>query len=175
MQEFATAIIARAAQQAGLAPDRVIAQVKKGNLTLSRPRMELQFLPESYTRSGRTLAYMRTKTALLRKREVYTVRLSVAANVLAEDRAWLAAFGYGFVAALPCGANDSRGNWVQIRAEKATFGKTPDKRVGEAVIEVFSKVNELFDLTFVWRVTEEQAQTLIPTFTIKTSIGGQHG
>ncbi len=175
MQEFATDIITRAAQQAGLSPDRVIAQVKKENLTLNRPRMELQFLPESYTRSGRTLAYERTKTELVRKRELYTVRLAVAANVLAEDRAWLAAFGYGFVAALPAGANDSRGNWVKIRAEKATFGKPPDKRVGGAVIEVFSKVNELFDLTFAWRVTEEQAQALIPTFTIKTSIGGQHG
>ncbi len=175
MQDFATDIITRAAQQAGLSPDRVIAQVKKDNLTLNRPRLELQFLPESYTRSGRTLAYERTKTELVRKRELYTVRLSVGANVLAEDRAWLSAFCYGFVAALPAGANDSRGNWVQVRAEKATFGKPPDKRVGEAVIEVFSKVNQLFDLTFIWRVTEERVQALIPTFTIKTSTGGQDG
>lgn len=172
MQEFAADIITKAAEGAGLAPERVIPQVKKDNLTLTRPRMELQYLPESYTRTGRTLAYRRTKNALLRKRELYTVQLSVAANILAEDKAWLSAFCYDFVAGLPSGANDRRGNWVKIRAERATFGKEPDKRVGESVIAVFSKVNQLFDLTFTWRVTEEQAQALIPTFSITTSIGG---
>lgn len=175
MQAFATEIITVAAHRAGLSPERVIAQVKKDNLTIKRPRLELQFLPESYTRSGRTLAYERTKNELRRKRELYTVQLSVAANVLAEDRDWLSAFCYGFVAALPSGANDLRGNWVKVRAEKATFGKAPDKRVGDKVIEVFRRFNQLFDISFTWRVTEEQAQALIPTFTIATSIGDRHG
>lgn len=171
MRDFSENIIKAAAQASGLAPDRIINLAKKDNLTLARPRLELQFLPETYTRTGRTLAFTRTRTHLLRKRELYEVQQSVAANVLAEDKNWLASFCYDFVVNLPSGANDARGNWVKIRADKASFSKAPDKRVGEEVIEVFSKVNQLFDLTFTWRVTSEEAQALIPTFTINVNMG----
>lgn len=168
MQAFVTAVITTAAQAAGLPEGRVIDQTAKDNLTLFRPRVEIQFLPERYQRTGRSLSVSRTATELVRKKELYTVELSVAANVLAEDRAWLAAFSHDFVAKLPRGANDDRGNWVKIRAEKATFGRAADKRVGNSVIEVFSKVNELFSLSFEWRITAEEVEQLIPTFTINT-------
>lgn len=168
MQAFVTAVITTAAQAAGLPEGRVIDQTAKDNLTLFRPRVEIQFLPERYRRTGRSLSVSRTATELVRKKELYTVELSVAANVLAEDRAWLAAFSHDFVAKLPRGANDDRGNWVKIRAEKATFGRAADKRVGNSVIEVFSKVNELFSLSFEWRITAEEVEQLIPTFTINT-------
>lgn len=168
MQAFVTAVITTAAQAAGLPEGRVIDQTAKDNLTLFRPRVEIQFLPERYHRTGRSLSVSRTATELVRKKELYTVELSVAANVLAEDRAWLAAFSHDFVAKLPRGANDDRGNWVKIRAEKATFGRAADKRVGNSVIEVFSKVNELFSLSFEWRIAAEEVEQLIPTFTINT-------
>jgi len=50
--------------------------------------------------------------------------------------------------------------------QKATFGRAPDKRVGDEVIEVFTKVNRLFVLTFTGRITGEEAEKLIPSFTI---------
>lgn len=170
MQALVKEIIEKAALAAGLPEDRVINMVASDNLTLDRPRLELQFLPETYRRTGRTLAFERCNGQRIRKRELYEVELSVAANVLAEDDAWLSAFTYGFVAALPNGVNDKRGNWVRIRAEKATFGKAPDNRVGDEVIEVFHYINELFDLTFTWRVTAEEVEALIPTFNINISM-----
>lgn len=175
MQVFATDIITRAALAAGLPEGRVMDQSAADNLTIERPRIELQCLPERYSRSGRTLAYRRTKTELVRKRELYVVDLSVAAHVLAEDRDWLAEFCYGFAAALPRGANDSRGNWVKIRADKATFSRPPDKRVGNAVIAVFERANQLFSLTFTWRITAEDAENLIPSFTINIQNGDRNG
>lgn len=164
MQALATEIITNAALAAGLPEGRVINQVASDNLTLDRPRLELQFLPETYTRTGRTLSSTRAKTERVRKRELYEVELSVAANILAEDDAWLSDFVYAFVAALPRGVNDKRGNWVKIRAEKATFGRPPDNRVGDEVIEVFHRINQLFDITFTWRVTTEELGDLIPSF-----------
>lgn len=166
MQEFVTGIVTEAAQAAGLPEGRVFDAAKKDNLTQERPRIELQFLPERYARSGRTLEFRRTETEQIRKRELYTVELSVSANVLAEDREWLSAFCYAFVAALPRGANDGRGNWVKIRAERAEFGRKAPPRVGTESIEVFTRINELFSLTFIWRVTAEEAESLIPHFTI---------
>ena len=166
MHAFVTGIITTAAQAAGLPEGRVIDQAAKDNLTLFRPRVEIQFLPERYQRTGRSLSVSRTLTELARKKELYTVDLSVAANVLAEDRAWLDTFCRDFVVNLPRGANDDRGNWVKIRAEKATFGRAADKRVGNSVIEVFLKVNQLLNISFGWRITAEEVEQLIPTFTI---------
>ena len=166
MQTFATGIITRAALSAGLPKGRVIDIVKKDNLTIERPRVEIQFLPERYTRTGRKLAVTRTKTEQIRKRELYEVELTVNVNALADDRAWLEAFSVDFVARLPRGGNDSRGNWIKVRAREATFSRAPDKRVGDEVIEVFVKVNRLFVLTFTGRITKEEAEKLIPSFTI---------
>lgn len=166
MQTFATETITRTALAAGLPEGRIINLAKKDNLTIERPRIEVQFLPERYTRMGRKLAVTRTKTELVRKRELYEVELTVNANILADDRAWLEAFAVDFVAGLPRGGNDSRGNWVKIRVQKATFGRAPDKRVGDEVIEVFTKVNRLFVLTFTGRITEEETEEMIPSVTI---------
>lgn len=204
MQTFATWVITQAALDAGLPEGRVIDMVKKDNLTLQRPRMELQFLPEKYTRTGRTLGlarHRRTGSAaaaqrsepetafsgeaiasapqdagpsvmvLTRTRELYEVVQTVNANVLADDRPWLEAFSVGFVANLPRGGNDSRGNWVRVRAQQATFGRSPDKRVGNQVIEVFTRVERLFVISFTWRITGKEAEVLIPTFTIKPKLG----
>lgn len=171
MQAFATEVITRAAQSAGLPEGSVMDIVKKDNLTIKRPRLELQFMPERYTRTGRKLAVTRTKTDLIRKRELYEAELTVNANVLADDRAWLEAFSVAFVAALPRGGNDSRGNWVKVRAQEATFGREPDRRVGEKVIEVFTRVNRLFVLTFTGRITGEEYDTLIRTIIIKPKLG----
>lgn len=173
MQAFAREVITRAALAAGLPEGRVIDIVKKDNLTIKRPRVELQFLPEKYTRTGRKLAVYRTETTLIRKRELYEVELTVNANALADDRAWLEAFSAEFVANLPRGGNDSRGNWIRVRAQRATFGRSPDKRVGEKVIEVFTRVNRLFVLTFTGRITGEELAELIPSLTITTCIRQQ--
>ncbi len=166
MQTFATETITRTALAAGLPEGRIINLAKKDNLTIERPRIEIQFLPEKYTRTGRKLAVTRTKTELVRKRELYEVELTVNANVLADDRAWLEAFCVDFVAGLPRGGNDSAGHWVKIRVPLATFGRAPDKRVGDEVIEVFTKVNRLFVLTFTGRITEEETEEMIPSVTI---------
>lgn len=52
MQAFATETITRAALSAGLPEGRVMQAVAADNLTLKRPRVELRFLPEKYTRTG---------------------------------------------------------------------------------------------------------------------------
>lgn len=166
MQTFITETVTAAALAAGLPEGRILNLVAKDNLTIDRPRIELQFLPERLSPSGRLLAVARGPLERTRKKELYTVKQDVAANVLADNQAWLEAFSYGFVQALPRGGNDSRGNWVALRVEQATFGKAPDKRLGDEVIEVFTKVNRLFNLTFTWRVTAEEKDAMLRAVTI---------
>ncbi|WP_304049029.1 hypothetical protein [Desulfovibrio piger] len=114
----------------------------------------------------------RGRTALTERHQMlYKVVQTVNANVLADDRPWLEAFSLAFAAALPRGGNDSRGNWVRVRAQQATFERSPDKRVGHQVIEVVTRVNRLFVISFTWRITGKEAEVLIPTFTIKPKLG----
>ena len=175
MHTLATDVITQAALAAGLPEGRVYDVARKDNITQKRPRVEIQFLPEKHTRTGRMLGITRTQTEQVRKKELYAVELTVLANVFAESEQWLSGFCYAFMAALPRGRNDSRGNWVRIRSAKAQFVHTPPPRVGEKSIEPMKRFNQIFSLTFTGRVTSEDREALIETFTIEPRIGGKHG
>lgn len=178
MKDLARSIIKDTAQKAGLDSAKVYELVAADNLTIKRPYMTIQFLPENYKRTGRKLAVTRTAagnarvTEVIRKKELYEVELLVAVNILAEDEKWLADFCYAFVAAMPRGLNDERGNWVKIRAEKAQFAKLPDTRVGESVIKVFNKCGQLYQIAFTGRIVEEIREPLIPKHSIEIGWDG---
>lgn len=168
MRDLARQAIRDTAQIAGLDPVKVYEMVESDNLTIKRPYVTIQFLPEKLERTGRKLAAWQTKTEHLLKKEIYEVELMAALNILADNENWLAGFSYKFLANLPRGLNDSNGAWVKIRAAKATFSKPPEKRVGEKVIEVFKKCGELFEISFTGRITGEEVESLIQTYEIKT-------
>lgn len=185
MHAFTQRIITTAAEAAGLPEGRVITLSKGDNLTIPRPRIELQSLPETFIRTGRKLGHRKHETRETRslKRELYEVKLDVSANVLAETSAWLSAFERAFFAALPSGANDGQNNWVKIRAEKAAFSAPPEARVGLDAIKVFEKAAMLLMISFTWRIAAEQAQdmitdvNLIPTWVNQGETNGEenHG
>lgn len=167
MREFLQDIIASAAVKAGLPKERVMSLSGGDNLTLPRPRIEIQILPDSYQRTGRKLAVTRAGGIQTTKKELYEVVFDLTANILADNAKWLASFEHDFVTAFPRGMNDAQGNWVQVRVEKATFTAPPAKRVGGKEIKVFTKLNTLFALRFTGRITEEEEARLIQTINIQ--------
>jgi hypothetical protein len=173
MRTLAMRIVTDAALAAGMPAGRITDVSAKDNLTLPRPRMEVDFLPDTLTRTGRKLAVTRAETVQATKKELYEVRFDMTAHAYVNDAAWLEAFEYDFVAAFPRGVNDQRGNWVQIRVNKATFKKEPTKRVGSSEITVFKKFDTLFLITLTGRVTREEEQALLTTFEIVPVIGAR--
>lgn len=166
MRELANSIITEAAKKAGLPDNRVMSLSDGDNLTLPRPRIETEFLPSSYRRTGRKLAVTRSGGIQTTKKELYEITFDVTANVLADNGQWLAAFEHEFAVAFPRGVNDARGNWVTIRVEKATFATPPAKRVGEKEIKVFTRINTLFVLRLTGRISEEEETRLMQTINI---------
>lgn len=155
-------VITTAAQAVGLPEGRVLGTPSASdNLTLKRPRLEVDILPETYTRTGRKLAVRRLDPRQTVKKELYSVRLEATCNVLAEDETWLTAFCRGFLAKLPRGFNDDAGNFVKLAASEASFSTPPAKRVGTAEIKVFSRADKLLHLIFTWRVATETERALI--------------
>lgn len=173
MRTLAMQIISAAALAAGLPENRVMDVSARDNLTLPRPRVEVAFLPDSYSRTGRKLDIRREGAGQTTKKELYEVSFAMTAHVYADNAPWLAAFEHAFVAAFPRGVHDVRGNWTRIRVERATFTTEPTKRVGAQEITVFTKIDTLFALTFTGRVTTEEEQDLIATFTIVPNIGAR--
>lgn len=171
-------VVTRAALAAGLPEGRVLGTPSAAdNLTLKRPRLEVDILPETYTRTGRKLAVTRTDRRQKVKKELYTARLEATCNVLADDETWLTTFCRDFLAKLPRGFNDDAGNHVSVTASEATFSTPPAKRVGTAEIKVFSRADKLLHLIFTWRVTVETERDLIHTVNIKPPTWGKvsHG
>jgi hypothetical protein len=166
-------IITSTALAAGIPRERVMSVSAADNLTLPRPRVEVDFLPDNFTRTGRKLAVSRKEAIQTTKKELYETRLDLTAHVYAESPEWLEAFEYEFVKAFPPGLNDSRGNWIKIRVNRATFSKERAKRVGQSEIKVFSKVDTLFLVTLTGRITGETEIGLITD--IDVSVAPQTG
>lgn len=166
MRELVFTVITAAAEAAGLPAGRVLDVSRSDNITIPRPRLEVQMLAATYTRTGRKLAATRQGGTLTRKRELYQVRQMVSVNALAENPLWLEGFSFDFARLLPRGVNDARGNHVRVALAEAQTGRESAPRVGLKSIEPMPKRSKLFQLTFTGRVTEEELARLITTINI---------
>lgn len=164
MREQALTIIKNAAQAAGLAPDKVLLESQADNITLPRPRIDVAYLPETFTRTGRKLAVTLDGTRQTRKVEVYQVDFPLTVTVQADDEAWLDLFSPAFVRAFPRGVN-AAGNWVKIRVTEAAWEGYRPKRVGGSIIQPFVRRSRIITVRLTWRVAEDQVQNLITGFT----------
>ncbi len=156
------------AELLGLPRERVISKSLSDNITIPRPRIELDFLPETLTRGGRKLGAERIDQGALNiKRELYEVSLPIAAQILADDEDWLKEFSYRLIAALPRGFNDDAGNFVKLTATQGEWENMAVRRVGDTVIEPIVKRGCLLHLTALWRVTADEAAELIKTINLQ--------
>jgi hypothetical protein len=171
MQDLILGKVQEAAELLGLDRGRVMTQSLKDNITLPRPRIELQFLPETYQRTGRLLGGKHTGPAEMAvRKELYQVSLPIAAQILADDPEWLKEFCYRLAAALPRGFNDAAGNYVKLVSAQGAWENQAVRRVGSAVIEPIVKRGYLLHLTATWRITAEELVNLVHKVDFK--IGG---
>lgn len=162
-----------AAELLGLSRDLVMGQSLKDNLTLPRPRIELDFLPETYQRTGRLLGGRKTGPAEMAvKKELYEVSLPVAAQIFADDPEWLKEFCYRLAAALPRGFDDPAGNYVKLVSAQGEWENFAVRRVGGTVIDPIVKRGYLLHLSVTWRITAEELVDLVNKVELK--IGGIH-
>ncbi|WP_419787218.1 hypothetical protein [Pseudodesulfovibrio sp.] len=165
MRQIATAIITAAAVAAGLPESAVMIEPEKDGITLPKKRVEISYLAEQYTRTGRPLRKRPTtgkeKTHRTLTRERHAIRLPVRAAIRADDEAWLKEFSSRFEAALPKRTTDEDGNAVAVSVEKAEYGGFTTKTV-----EVFKKRSKTYHVTFTGRTTTENEIPLITSVTI---------
>lgn len=169
MQDLIFDVIAQTAGRLGLPEGRVLTE-GKDNLTVPRPRVEVQFMGEVYHSETKIIGITRFEDENGHfqelKKQLYIVREQAGLNVLAEDSGWLKTFCAGLIAEMPRGVNDSNGNWVKIRTESAEGKTSPEKRVGTTAIKVFNKVSKFLIVTFEGRITVTEQSRLLETVNI---------
>lgn len=163
-----------AAELLGLNRESVMTKSLKDNLTLPRPRVELDFLPETYRRTGRPLGgQLEGTSAMALKKELYEVTLPVAAQILAGDPDWLGHFCHRLAAVLPRGFNDSAGNYVRLVSAQGEWENYAVRRLGSAVIDPIVKRGYLLHITVTWRITAEELVNLVTKVDFITNGGIQ--
>jgi len=165
MRQAATEIITSAAVAAGLAESSVMIAPDKDGVTLPKKRVEISYLAEQYTRTGRPIRKRPTpgkeKTHRTLSREIHSVRLPVRVAIRADDEAWLKEYSRRFVEALPKRSVDDNGNTVSVAVEKAEYGGFTKKAV-----EVFKKRSKTFHITFTGMTTTDTEIPLITSVKI---------
>ncbi|AMK10854.1 hypothetical protein [Pseudodesulfovibrio indicus] len=168
MRQFATEAITAAAVAAGLPESAVMVEPDKDGIMLPPRRVEIAYLAEQYTYTGRPIRKTRTEgkesTHRTLTRERQSVRLPVRAVVRADDEAWLKDFSRRFIAALPKRMTDEDGNTVTVAVEKAEYGGFTTKQV-----EVFKKRSKSFHVAFTGMTVTEKEISLIKSVDINPS------
>lgn len=175
MRDLILEKIRAAAETLGLDRTLVMTKSLSDNITLPRPRIELDFLPETYMPTDRLLGAIPAGAAQAKiKKELYQVSLPVAVHILADEPFWLKEFCYRLAAALSGGFNDSFGNYVKLRASQGQWEGFHLKRVGDAVIDPIPKRVYLLHLNITWRITKDELVNYITkvNFETKTKIAG---
>ena len=181
MRDLILGKVAEAAETLGMSRERVMTKSASDNLTLPRPRLELDFLPETYTRTGRLhggpgLPGLSPGPGRMRyKKELYQVSLPVAAQALADDEEWLKDFSWRLLSVLPRSFNDKRGNYVRLAAAMGQWEGYEARRVGEAVIEPIVRRGYLLHLTAIWRICQEELVTYVGKVDLNVHTGGNNG
>lgn len=141
----------------GLPREHVMTKSYQDNLTLPRPRVELDFLPETYRRTGRGLGTIKLSEDHLKiKKETYEIDLPVVAQILAKDPEWLKESCYRLAAALPRSFDDRHGNHVTLQATQGEWEDFNVRRVGVKEIDPIKKRGYLLHIRVTWRMTSEQ-------------------
>jgi len=157
-----------AAELLGLPREHVMTKSYQDNLTLPRPRVELDFLPETYQRTGRRLGEIKVSEGQLNiKKENYEINLPVVAQILARDPEWLKESCYQLAAALPRAFDDRHGNHVTMQAVQGEWEDFAVRRVGSKEIDPIKKRGYLLHLTVIWRMTSEQLVERISDINLK--------
>lgn len=176
MHSLAFSTISQAAQNAGLPESSIFAGVAQDNITLPRPRCEISFLPEEYSRTGKKLAIQRAVPEQAQQkliRELYTVNLDAQARLFATDAHWIEGFGFAFVAALANGERGTHapdGSWVEVRVRSASLEAPRGQRIGDKQIQVLPRLEKLYVIRFTWRITHAEYQGMLTDIRIQPPV-----
>jgi hypothetical protein len=160
MKTFVEGVIRQAAAQTGI--EKVVLHTAS-NLTLPKPRLEFEFLPETYIPTGRKIAKRKADGKQIMVNERYEVDTPAMLYIIDNDDARIEHLSRKLVLSFPRGVADTYNNWVRIRAALAewTGFKAPTVGLDAKRIEPLIERSYSVKVSFLWRLTYEEATPYI--------------
>ena len=160
MRSFAFATIRNAAMAAGLTEDAVMEKPDKESVILPAKRLQVEYLPEALDRSPKRIAKFSSSaspdTHRTIRKQVYKRGLTVRAEVVSDDAAWLEQFVRDFLIALPHKTANAESDLVIVKATRAVRGG-----FGSKTVEVFKRRSNALHITFTGMICEDEDVPLI--------------
>jgi len=160
MRSLAEQIIRDAAVAAGLPAERVDRKPEREDKLAKSPRLEIEFLPESLARDYDKIARVPSETQpgtheTIRAR-IYTRRLDVRVEIIADDEEWLEAFMPAFLLVLPARTADADNNLVRVEAFRAILGG-----YGRKTVEVFRRRAAALHIRITGMLCQDEEHPLV--------------
>jgi hypothetical protein len=160
MKTFFEGLIKEAALKIGI--EKVLLHTAT-SLTLPKPRLEFEFLPDSYIATGRKIAKRREDGKQIIVHERYEVDTPAMLYVIDNNDERIERLSRELVMAFPKGVADSYNNWVRILpvVGEWTGFKAPTLGAELKRIEPIFERTYSVKVSFKWRLTYEQATPLL--------------
>lgn len=155
MKDFIETVIREAACIAGV--ETVLLKAKSSNITMPKPRVEFEFLPDTFLPTGKVIAKRRQNDTEVRVHERYQVDSPVMLYLTDDNDSRLQQLSNALIMAFPKGVPDENNNWVRIKATGAEWQSKNAPVVGTKRIEPIIERLRLIRVGFTWRLTYEQA------------------
>lgn len=166
MIEFARQVIKTGAIKAGI-PEKNIIDLAADSITLPKPRLDIQFLPEVFRKTGRTLAINKSDAGFEKILSVYEVRLGVACNIYTATTQELEKITNAFIKALPRKFANAENNIVKLWVASGQWKIVGGTQVGLTKIEPIKSRSRLIRVDFVYHVTEDRLTPYMKEFNLK--------
>lgn len=169
MRELAFNTIKTAAVSLGMKTASIMDQPAKQNITLPTPRLEIEYLDETLTRSVSRIAKFnapdKPETHRAVRSRIYTRSLLVRAVIRTDDPDWLSSFVNSLLVTLPAKMADSENNLVEIRATKTVRGGFQTK-----MVEPFIKRSNALHIEFSGMITKDVSIPLITEVNVRDGV-----
>lgn len=172
MRAFIESVVRDAAGAAGI--ETVMLKAASSNITMPKPRVEIEFLQDTFISTGRVIGKRKMNGTEVRVHERYEVDSPVMLHLTDNDDSRVQQLSAGLVLAFPKGVADANNNWVRIKASSAEWRVKNAPVVGIKRIEPLIERLRLIRVSFTWRLTFEQAVPYITdiNFIVKENNNG---
>lgn len=166
MIEFARQVIKSATIKVGI-PEKNIIDLAPDSITLPKPRLDIQFLPEVFTKTGRTLAINKSAAGFEKILSVYEARLGAACNIYTTTTEELEILTTKFIKALPRKFANAENNVVKLWVASGQWKVAGGAQVGLTKIEPIKSRLRLIRVDFIYHITEDRLTPYMKEFNLK--------
>jgi hypothetical protein len=160
MKTFIEGLIKTAASKIGI--EKVVLHTVS-NLTLPKPRLEIEFIPSTYIPTGRKIAKRQKDGKQIIVNERFEVDTPAMLYIIDNDDARIERLSNELIMAFPKGVADNYNNWVRVTPVLSEWTSFKAPTLGDVAKRIEPMIERTFSVkvNFLWRLTYEQATAYI--------------